>query len=153
MTNIATVIYEDTAESQPSEIESQRELIGRQLAGIEKIEGTHPFTLERSHNAYRLNDFLHRMTIPDHRQRFVTSPQDLYDEFGLNGEERELLDSRNWIGLIHYGAIFFGLEKLAAVLGMSNTDVYAQMRGESIEEFQKSRNVQMTYSVAGNPQK
>jgi gallate dioxygenase len=90
------------------------------------------------------------MTIPEHRHRFVTSPQELYDEFGLNEEERRLLESRDWIGLIHYGAIFFGLEKMAAVLGMSNTDVYAQMRGESIEAFQKSRNVQMTYSVAGN---
>jgi gallate dioxygenase len=52
--------------------------------------------------------------------------------------------------VIHYGAIFFGLEKMAAVLKLSNADVYAQMRGESVEEFQKSRNVQMTYSVAGN---
>jgi gallate dioxygenase len=45
------------------------------------------------------------------------------------------------------------LEKMAAVLQLSNTDVYAQMRGESIEEFQKSRNVQLTYSVAGKGSK
>ncbi|VVQ05559.1 Gallate dioxygenase [Pseudomonas fluorescens] len=29
-----------------------------QLAGIEKLEGTYPFTLERSAKGYRLNKFL-----------------------------------------------------------------------------------------------
>lgn len=151
MTNIATVIYENNAEVRRADVERQRNLIKRQLHGIGKLAGTHPFTLEKSHRAYRLNDFLHRMTIPEHRRRFVESPQELYDEFCLSKDERQLLESRNWIGLIHYGVIFFVLEKMAAVLGLSNTDLYAQMRGESIEEFQKSRNVQMTYSVAGNP--
>jgi gallate dioxygenase len=153
MTNIATVIYENGADVEPAESEIQRDLIRRQLDGIEKLEGTYPFTLEKSHRAYRLNDFLHHMIIPEHRTRFVTSPRELYDEFGLSEEERQLLDSRNWIGLIHYGVIFFMLEKMAAVLQLSNTDVYAQMRGESIEEFQKSRNVQLTYSVAGKGSK
>jgi gallate dioxygenase len=150
MTNIATVIYEDDTDIDLDEVEKHRRQMDCQLDGIENIDGTHPFTLEVSHRAYRLNDFLHRMTIPEHRLRFVNSPQELYDEFSLNKKERELLDSRNWIGLIHYGAIFFGLEKLAAVLGMSNGDVYAQMRGESVADFQKSRNIQMNYSVAGN---
>jgi gallate dioxygenase len=151
MTNIATVIYENNAEVRRADVDTQRDLIDRQLNGIGKLAGTHPFTLEKSHRAYRLNDFLHRMTIPEHRSRFVTSPQALYDEFCLSQEERQLLETRNWIGLIHYGVIFFVLEKTAAVLGLSNTDLYAQMRGESVEDFQKSRNVQMTYSVAGNP--
>jgi gallate dioxygenase len=35
------------------------------------------------------------------------------------------------------------------VLGITNLHVYAAMRGESLEEFQKTRNVQMLYSVAG----
>jgi len=35
------------------------------------------------------------------------------------------------------------------VLGITNLHVYAAMRGETLEEFQKTRNVQMLYSVAG----
>jgi gallate dioxygenase len=41
------------------------------------------------------------------------------------------------------------LEKLGAVVGVSNLHIYAAMRGESLEEFQKTRNAQVLYSVAG----
>ncbi len=149
MTTIATVIYENLSQTEQSEIEAHRDLVGHQLAGVEKLAGTHPFTLERSRKAFRLNDFLHRMVEPAHRKRFKEAPEALYDEYGLTQEERDLVNARDFIGLIHYGVIFFNLEKLAVVLGMSNPDVYAQMRGETMEQFQKSRNIGMTYSNAG----
>ena len=44
--------------------------------------------------------------------------------------------------------IFFVLEKLAAVVGVPNLHVYAAMRGESLEDFMKTRNQQVLYSVA-----
>ena len=50
---------------------------------------------------------------------------------------------------MRYGVIFFMLEKLGAVTGVSNLHIYAAMRGQSLEEFQKTRNAQITYSVAG----
>ena len=149
MTAIATLIYESDEEPSKEAAEEQRRRIGEQLAGVEKIEGTHPFTLDVSHRAYRLNDFLHRLVEPEHRRRFLDDTQNLYDEFELSDEERRLLDERDWIGLIHYGVIFFSLEKMAAVIGSSNPAIYAQMRGETMEEFQASRNVSMQYSVAG----
>jgi len=149
MTAIGTLIYENHAESSEVQISAQRERIGQQLAGAENLEGSHLFTLEVSHRAYRLNDFLHRLVNPEHRDRFLNDAQSLYDEFGLSEEERKLLDARDWIGLIHYGVIFFCLEKMAAVIGSSNPAVYAQMRGETMEEFQASRNVAIQYSVAG----
>lgn len=149
MTAIATLIYENQSASDEASLAAHRARMEEQLQGIEKLAGTHPFTLDRSHRAYRLNDFLHRLIEPQHRRRFLDDPGPLYDEFGLNAEERALLDARDWIGMIHYGAIFFGLEKMAAVIGSSNPEVYAQMRGESMAEFQASRNVSMNYSVAG----
>jgi len=149
MTAIATLVYESDEEPSKEAAEEQRRRIGEQLAGVEKIEGTHPFTLDVSHRAYRLNDFLHRLVEPEHRRRFLDDTQNLYDEFELSDEERRLLDERDWIGLIHYGVIFFSLEKMAAVIGSSNPAIYAQMRGETMEEFQASRNVSMQYSVAG----
>ena len=149
MTAIATLIYENRHVPEAAEVKAQQAHIAHQLAGVENLEGSHLFTLERSHRAYRLNDFLHRLVIPEHRERFLNDTEALYEEFGLNDEERRLLNARDWIGLIHYGAIFFGLEKMAAVIGSSNPAVYAQMRGETMEEFQASRNVAMQYSVAG----
>ena len=121
--------------------------MNQQLNGADQLSGTHLFTLERSHRAYRINDFLRRLVQPAHRSRFLENSQSLYDEFGLSEEERSLIDSRDWIGMIHYGVIFFNLEKMAVVVGQSNPDLYAQMRGESLEEFQATRKVSMKYSV------
>ena len=68
----------------------------------------------------------------------------------LSAEERELLRQRDWRGLIHYGAIFFVLEKLGAVIGVSNLHIYAAMRGQTLGEFQQTRNAPgALYSVAG----
>jgi gallate dioxygenase len=55
----------------------------------------------------------------------------------------------DWRAMIHYGVIFFMLEKLGAVVGVSNLEIYAAMRGETLEEFQKTRNAPgALYSVA-----
>lgn len=71
-------------------------------------------------------------------------------EAGLSDEERDLVRRRDWRGLIRYGAIFFMLEKLGAVIGISNLHIYAAMRGQTLEEFQKTRNAPgALYSVAG----
>ena len=62
----------------------------------------------------------------------------------------DLVRRRDWRGMIHYGVIFFMLEKLGAVVGVSNLHIYAAMRGQSLEDFQKTRNAPgALYSVAG----
>lgn len=149
MTNIATLIFEDSGE-EPSaqELEAHRQHIGYELAGVEALEGTYPFTLESSLKAYRLNDFLRRLIEPVHRQRFIDDFDALADEFALTAEEKQMVSGQKWIDMIHYGVIFFVLEKMAAVVGVSNPHVYASMRGEDLETFQKSRKVSMQYSVA-----
>jgi gallate dioxygenase len=149
MTPIAAVIYEnDSEEPQTESAEQYRVRISRELAGIEKLPGTYPFTLERSVRNYRLNDFLHHLIEPAFRKRFKEDPEPLYEEHGLTEEERDLLRRRDWRGLMHYGAIFFLLEKMGAVLGTTNLHIYAAMRGQSLEDFQKTRNAQVLYSVA-----
>ena len=68
----------------------------------------------------------------------------------LSDVEQDLVQRRDWRGLIHYGVIFFMLEKLGAVVGVSNLHIYAAMRGETLAEFQKTRNAPgALYSVAG----
>src|SRR5207302_10170402 len=150
MTALATAIYENQA-VEPSEnnLADHREAMAHQLAGVEKLQGTYPFTLDRSVKAYRLNKFLHRMTLPAHRERFLNDPETLFDEYQLTAEERDLVRRRDWREMIHYGVIFFMLDKLGAVVGTSNLHIYAAMRGQSLEEFQKTRNAQVLYSVAG----
>jgi gallate dioxygenase len=112
-----------------------------QLEGIETLEGTHLFTLERSSKALRLNRFLRGLVVPEHRALFKENPEAAFEKAGLTDDERKLVRGRDWSGLIRYGASFFCLEKLARVSGVSNPEMVAAMRGETLEEFLKTRNV------------
>jgi gallate dioxygenase len=150
MTPIATLILEDASPEPADEpVDAYRRRIAHELAGVEQIEGSYPFTLDRSLKAYRLNDFLHHLIEPEFRRRFLENPEPLFEQAGLSDEERDLVRRRDWRGLIHYGVIFFMLEKLGAVIGTTNLHIYAAMRGQSLEDFQKTRNAQVLYSVAG----
>lgn len=131
------------------ELEEYRRHVGHEYAGIEALEGTYPFTQDRSLANFRINDFLHRLIEPEHRRRFVEDFEALADEYRLNAEERTMIRERDWIGMIRRGVSFFVLEKMAAVIGVSNPEVYASMRGETLEEFMKTRKVAIRYSVAG----
>ena len=149
MTGIATAIYEDDALPHAPD-EKYLEHINHQLAGIEKLPGTYPFTLARSVQGYRLNKFLHGLIDPAWRDKFRTDQESLFEVAGLSQEERQLVRARDWRGMIHNGVSFFMLEKLGAVIGVSNLHIYAAMRGETLEQFQKTRNAPgALYSVAG----
>ncbi|HYT15889.1 MAG TPA: hypothetical protein VEL80_05825 [Burkholderiales bacterium] len=112
-----------------------------QLKGVEKIEGTHIFNLEASAKALRLNRFLHGLTIPHNRTLFKDNPEAAFDRAGLSAQERRMVRELDWAALIRYGASFFCLEKLGRVKGVSNPEMVAGFRGESLEEFLKTRNV------------
>jgi gallate dioxygenase len=99
--------------------------------------------------SFRLNDFLHGLIEPAKRKRFLADPEPMFTEAGLTEEERDMIRRRDWRALIQYGVIFFLLEKLGAVVGTTNLHIYAAMRGQSLEDFQKTRNAQVLYSVAG----
>ena len=108
-----------------------------------------PFTLGISVKAYRLNKFLHGLIEPDRRQRFLSEEEVTFEEAQLTSQKRDMVRRRDWRAMIQYGVIFFLLEKLGALVGVSNLHIYAAMRGETLEEFQKTRNAQIMYSVAG----
>jgi gallate dioxygenase len=150
MTPIATLILEnDSDESTGETPEQTRARASRELAGVERLQGTYPFTLDRSVKAYRLNEFLHSLIEPTTRKQFLTDPEPLFEAAKLTPEERDMVRQRDWRALIQYGVIFFMLEKLGAVIGTTNLHIYAAMRGQSLEDFQKTRNAQVLYSVAG----
>jgi gallate dioxygenase len=90
------------------------------------------------------------MVEPSHREAFLHDPEASFEAAGLTEEERDLIRRRDWRGLMHYGVIFFMLEKLGGVTGVSNLHIYAAMRGETLEAFQRTRNAPgALYSVAG----
>ena len=150
VTNIATLVFEDLGgEPDQAAVEAYRRHIGHELEGASALPGTYPLTHARSHANLRINTFLHDLVKPEHRARFVDDFEALATERGLSDEEKDLIRGRKWIQMVRRGVSFFVLEKMAAVLGVSNPEVYAAFRGESLAQFLATRKVPMTYSVAG----
>ncbi|MFS2003385.1 gallate dioxygenase [Duganella sp. CT11-25] len=153
MTGIAVALYENDVPADKALTARSREQhlahIGHQTDGVAELEGTYPFTLETSVRAYRINKYLHQLVKPEFRARFAADAESTYEEAGLTARERELISKRDWRGMIHYGVIFFLLEKLGASVGVSNLHIYAAMRGQSLADFQQTRNAPgALYSVA-----
>ena len=150
VTNIATLVFDDLGgEPDQAAVEAYRRHIGHELEGASALPGTYPLTHARSHANLRINTFLHDLVKPEHRARFVDDFEALAAERGLSDEETDLIRGRKWIQMVRRGVSFFVLEKMAAVLGVSNPEVYAAFRGESLAQFLATRKVPMTYSVAG----
>jgi gallate dioxygenase len=112
-----------------------------QLKGVEKLAGTYLFDLATSARALRLNRFLHGLTVPANRAQFKDDPEAAFENASLTPEERRIVRDLDWAALIRCGASFFCLEKLARVRGVSNPEMVAGFRGESLEEFLKTRRV------------
>jgi gallate dioxygenase len=151
MTGIATLVFENQAVA-PSDAAKKRhmDLVEREARGLESLAGTYPFTLQLSVKAYRINKFLHTLIEPAARRAFLADEAGVMTAAGLSDVERDLVLRRDWLALLQYGVIFFLLEKLAAVSGLSNLHVYSAMRGQSMADFQKTRNAPgAVYSVAG----
>lgn len=150
VTNIATLVFEDLgAAPDAADIDAYRKHVGYELEGADALSGTYPFTHARSHANFRINNFLHELVKPAHRARFLSDFDALAGEFGLSDEEQDLIRNRKWIEMIRRGVNFFVLEKMAAVVGVSNPEVYAAFRGETLDEFMATRKVPIKYSVAG----
>jgi gallate dioxygenase len=97
------------------------------------------FDLERSARGLRLNRFLHGLTEKDQRELFLQNPEAAMQ--GLSMEEKDMVRRLDWKAMQDHGASFFCLEKLARTKGVSNPQMVAVFRGETLEQFLKTRRV------------
>ena len=97
------------------------------------------FDLERSARGLRLNRFLRSLIDAERRKLFLERPEEAMQ--GLSREERDMVRRLDWKAMQDYGASFFCLEKLARAKGVSNPEMVAAFRGETLEQFLKTRRV------------
>jgi gallate dioxygenase len=97
------------------------------------------FDLERSAAGLRLNRFLHGFTVLEKRKQFVENPEEAMRN--LSEEEKTMVRNLDWRGMMEHGASFFCLEKLARVKGVSNPEMVAAFRCETLEQFLATRRV------------
>jgi gallate dioxygenase len=97
------------------------------------------FDLERSARGLRLNRFLHALTSKEKRELFLSDPEAAMQQ--LTESEKDMVRRLDWKAMQDYGASFFCLEKLARTRGVSNPEMVAHFRGETLEAFLKTRRV------------
>jgi gallate dioxygenase len=97
------------------------------------------FDLERSARGLRLNRFLHSLTDAGRRKLFMSDPEAAMQ--GLTDAEKDMVRRLDWKAMQDHGASFFCLEKLARTKGVSNPEMVAHFRGETLEQFLKTRRV------------
>ncbi len=112
-----------------------------QLEGVDAIGGTYAFDIATAVDKVRLNRFFWNMREPSHRAAFNADEAAACAGAGLTEAETTLVRGRDWLGLIRGGANFFVLEKFARLVGETNLEVYASMRGETFDEFMLTRAV------------
>ena len=88
-----------------------------------------------------MNRFLHGLTALEKRNFFKENSEKAMEQANLTEEEKQMIRKLDWHGMMQYGASFFCLEKLARVKGVSNPDMVAAFRGETLEQFLKTRRV------------
>jgi len=99
------------------------------------------FDLERSARGLRINRFLHSMTVASVRKHYADDPEAAMSDAGLSAEEMRMLRELDWYALMEHGASFFCLEKFARVRGVSNPEIVAAFRRESLDAFLATRKV------------
>jgi gallate dioxygenase len=97
------------------------------------------FDLERSARGLRLNRFLHGLTQAPVRKLFLENPEQAMQ--ALSDDEKDMVRRLDWKAMQDHGASFFCLEKLARTRGVSNPEMVAAFRGETLEQFLKTRRV------------
>jgi protocatechuate 4,5-dioxygenase alpha chain len=105
------------------------------------IPDTSIFDLRLSRRGARLNRMCSALCSPAEREAFKQDEEAFMQKHGLNDAEKDLIRRRDFKGLIEAGTNIYALLKIGSATGNSLYRMGAQMRGESYEEFLKTRNI------------
>lgn len=103
--------------------------------------GTYVFDLAQSRRAYAFNRMCGRLRLHEEREAFLVDPEGYMLAHGVAAPYRDAVHQRDWLALTRLGGNLFFFLKLAATLGIGLYRVGAQLRGESHEDFMRTRKV------------
>lgn len=76
----------------------------------------------------RLNKAAYSLKDAEQRERFERDEEGWMEQFGLTAEERELVRTRDWIGLWRAGMTIYVMVKLSGVTGVPLPEIGRQMK-------------------------
>lgn len=97
--------------------------------------GTIRFTASRAYQGQEINRFALSLRSEANRERFLAAPRPYAQAHGLGEEEIELIEGRDWTGLLLAGAHVQALLKLAATVGSDLWDIGAHNVGTERAEL------------------
>jgi protocatechuate 4,5-dioxygenase alpha chain len=104
---------------------------------LERLERVQPSDLpddldlfyeETAMRGIRLNKAAYSLKDAEQRALFERDEEAWMEQFGLTGEERELMRRRDWIGLWRAGMSIYVMVKLSGVTGTPLPEIGKQMR-------------------------
>jgi protocatechuate 4,5-dioxygenase alpha chain len=113
--------------------------MGRQVTG--EIPDTSIFDLRLSRRGYRLNKLCAALCSPAERDAFKRDEEAYLSRSGLTEEEKALIRTRDFKGLIEAGTNIYYLLKIGSVTGNGLYQMGAQMRGETYQQFLATRKI------------
>jgi protocatechuate 4,5-dioxygenase alpha subunit len=108
---------------------------------LKPIPDTSIFDLRLSRRGRRLNRMCTALCSPAERDAFKRDEEAFMSRFSLTESEKALIRKRDFKGLIEAGMNIYAMLKVGSATGNSLYRMGAQMRGESYEEFLKTRNI------------
>jgi protocatechuate 4,5-dioxygenase alpha subunit len=105
------------------------------------VPGSYLLTVSLAQQAYRLSAFCRGLMKPENRDAFRADEARCLREAGLSEAEIAMVRARDWLGMVRYGVNHFLVFRLAGLTGDSLAATGARMRGETLEEFAKTRRV------------
>ena len=113
--------------------------MGRQVTGA--IPDTSIFDLRLSQRGRRLNRMCAALCSAAERDAFKRDEDAYMSRFGLTEEEKALIRTRDFKGLIEAGTNIYYLLKIGSVTGNGLYQMGAQMRGETYQQFLATRKI------------
>jgi protocatechuate 4,5-dioxygenase alpha subunit len=105
------------------------------------IPGTYVFDHSRSRVGYALNKLAHSLTDKRNRELFRADEDTYMAKYKLTDIQRDAIHRRDWLRLIKdCGGNIYYVYKIGAAVGDGLYQMGSQMRGESFEDFLKTRN-------------
>jgi hypothetical protein len=86
------------------------------------------FDEQTASRGIRLNRAAYSLKDAEQRELFARDEEAWMDQFGLTGEEKDLLRRRDWIGLWRGGMSIYVMVKLSGVTGTALPEIGKQMR-------------------------
>ena len=108
---------------------------------LKAIPDTSIFDLRLSRKGIRLNRLCFSLCDPRNRDAFKKDEEGYMEKYRLTENEKNLVRSRDFKGLIEAGTNIYALLKIGSATGHSLYRMGAQMRGETYEQFLATRNI------------